>query len=99
MLNRFVAQIALDGSGIDPSFASLKPQLCRSMCGWIFMSKPAVQAARSTMAWKPRVENGVPRSLTNTKGDLDSCSRCTRIGWFAAECCYMSPHQLIERNR
>jgi hypothetical protein len=32
------------------------------------MSKPAARAARSTMAWKPRFENGAPRSLTNTKG-------------------------------
>jgi len=42
------------------------------------MSKPAARAARSTMAWKPRFENGAPRSLTNTKGDLDPCSRCSR---------------------
>src|SRR6516164_6886662 len=48
------------------------------MCGWIFISKPAARAARSTMAWKPRFANGVPRSLTNTNGDTDPCSRCSR---------------------
>jgi len=42
------------------------------------MSNPAAFAARSTMAWKPRFENGALRSLTNTKGDLDFCSRCSR---------------------
>jgi hypothetical protein len=25
----------------------------------------------STMVWKLRIENAVPRSLTNTNGDLD----------------------------
>jgi hypothetical protein len=33
-------------------------------------------AARSTIAAKPRFENGAPRSLTKTKGDLGFCSRC-----------------------
>jgi integrase len=32
----------------------------------------------STIAWKPRIENGVLRSLTNTNGDLGTCSRCSR---------------------
>jgi uncharacterized protein len=48
------ACVVTPGSGFKPQefrySDSSKPQLCRSMCGWIFMSKPAVQAARSTRA-------------------------------------------------
>jgi hypothetical protein len=36
------------------------------MCGWIFISKPAASPARSSIAWKPRLENGAPRSLMKT---------------------------------
>jgi hypothetical protein len=50
MLDRLVAQIALDGSRIDAVIRQFYPQLCRSMCGWIFMSKFAACAARSTIA-------------------------------------------------
>jgi hypothetical protein len=57
----------------------LKPQAWRSMWGWIFTSKPAALPARSTIAWKPRLENGAPRSLMKTKGDLATCPRCIRL--------------------
>ena len=40
------------------------------MWGWAFGSRPAPTAARSIMRAKPAVENGDPRSLTNTKGDV-----------------------------
>jgi hypothetical protein len=71
-----VAQIALDGARIDAVVgqfvAAAMPQHM-----WVNFHS-AASAARSTMAWKPRFEKGVPRSLTNTKGDLDPCSRCSR---------------------
>ena len=65
VLDRLVAQIALDGTRIDAIIrqfvAAAMPQLCRSMCGWIFMSKPAARAA--PLASKFRLATGNPESM------------------------------------
>src|SRR6267378_1171442 len=47
------------------------------MCGCAFNSRPPPTAARSIIRAKPAVVNGVPRSLTKTKGD-GTLSRCRR---------------------
>ncbi len=48
------------------------------MCGCAFSSRPSpLRAARSIIRAKPAVVNGVPRSLTKTKGD-EGLSRCWR---------------------
>ena len=54
------------------------PETRRSMCVEIGNSKPAASARRETKARYPRVENGAPRSLTNTKGEAGCCSRLSR---------------------
>src|ERR1700756_3557709 len=35
----------------------------------VVVSKPAASPARSSIAWKPRFENGAPRSLMKTNGN------------------------------
>src|SRR5262249_57737977 len=49
------------------------------MCGCALISSRAVSAARSSILAKPAVENGAPRSETNTNGDA-SDSRCSQSG-------------------
>jgi hypothetical protein len=60
-----------------PWFASAYPQACLSMCGCALISSLAVSVARSTMRRNPDIENGAPRSETNTNGDVEP-SRCSR---------------------
>ena len=76
--NRALAQIALDGARINAVIrqfvAVTMPQHVR-----VDLHIKARRAGRTLHhGLKPRIKNGVPRSLTNTKSDLDRCSRCSR---------------------
>jgi hypothetical protein len=62
MLDRLVAEISLDRSGIYAVVGQFEAAGVAQHVRVDFISNPAASPARSTIASKPRLVNGVPRS-------------------------------------
>jgi hypothetical protein len=72
VLDGLVAELGLQGAGVDAVVCQLVAAGVASMCGCALIWSPADAAVRSIMRAKPAGVNGGPRSLTKTKGEVAS---------------------------
>ena len=79
MLDRLVAKIGLDGPSIDAVIRQFEAAGVARHVRVDLHIEACSLTGRSTIAWKPRLVNGVPRSDVNANGDFNSCSRCSRL--------------------
>ena len=78
MLDRPVAKIGLDCSGIDAVIGQLEAAGVAQHVRVDLHIEPSSLTSALDHRLKARLVNGVPRSDVNTNGDFDSCSRCSR---------------------